>query len=70
MTDNSALFEEMLRAILAEPNREIRAAMSRALHNAMNDPEPEKAIRGDTTIDKIVQKEMLAYLGALKGKTA
>jgi hypothetical protein len=66
MTDNRAILEEMLKAILAEPNPELRAAMSRALRNTMNDPEIEKPVIGESTMDKIVVREMQAYMKVLK----
>ena len=62
MTDNSPRINEMLQAILAEPNRELRAAMSRALYAAMNEPEP----RGDDTLASIVQREISGYFKALR----
>jgi len=66
MTDKRALLEEMLKAIKNEPDRELRAAMSRALHNAMNDPEAPAPVIGDTTLDKIVVRDMQAYMKILK----
>ena len=66
MTDNSPRISEMLNAILVEPNRELRAAMSRALYAAMNEPEPEPEPRGDDTVARIVQREISGYFKALR----
>jgi len=67
MTSLSPTVNEIFEATLAELDPELRATMSRALHNAMNDPEIIE-VRSDEAIEKAVMAEIAEYCNFMKSK--